>query len=672
MIYRLLTYCVLSLTFLLLFNCGKKLDKAEIQYKSIEDFMMNYNRFVSTEDDMAKADSVGQIILSLQNTQQTRDLLRKYILLTSANRSYIDNLFKLSRKKEDLENEAHAYFLLGQSFGKKFQTDSTYYNLTKAEFLFKSINDSINLQDVYAAKAVLLINHNIFVEGEAQIVAAMNLNKKNKSAKVQYAECMIMANALRGLEQYDEALKESERALNLLENPEIKKVFNEDAIRLNKVTIYANMSEVYIKQEEYEKAKKLIKQTIKEYIINESIYDSLMLAHLLYNLADANIKSKNYSQVEQNLKQALVLQEKYSNFQDFNVYKILLGEFYYITGRNDEAESILNEVMVYAVKNSNLTLEKNILTIQLKYKKEDYNRYFTRYEEINKLILDENNMVKNTFARLSFEADSLQRMNEKLQSQKEVITKVGGGVFFLATVIFFILLFRQKTKEVSLVKLFQRDTEKYYDSIMNVQNELSEARNLERKEIAKELHDGVLNRLFVTRFLLMQVSKDSVDEHRDSLVNEVKQVEQYIRGVSHALANEEDFKINEFSQLLEDLISIQNRSELTKFKLFLDEDVCFTDLESKYKVHIYRIVQECLQNVHKHANATECKVSFVCFGDTGFKVSIVDNGKGFNTDIVRRGIGFTNIKGRIEFMKSKLIINSNIGKGTTISFVVEI
>lgn len=671
MIRRLLAYCLVLFSFFFIFSCGKEESKEQNQYRDIEKFVKNYNRFTSTEDDVLKADSVGQIILTLQNTQQTRDLLRRYILLTAAKRSYIDYLFKQSRKKDDLENEAHAYFLLGQNFGKRFQTDSTFYNLTKAEFLFKSINDSINLQDVYAAKAVLLINHNIFAEGKAQIVAAMNINKDNKSAKVHYSECMIMANALTGLERYDEALKESERALKLLENPDLRNVFNDDAIRLNKVTINANISEVYIKQGEYEKAKLLIRKTVKEYIINESIYDSLMLAHLLYNLADAEIRSKSYNHVEQNLKQALALQKKYNNLQDFNSYKTLLGEFYYITGKDSEAREILNEVMSYAIENSNLILEKNVLTVQLKYKKEDYNEYFTRYETINKYILDENNMVKNTFARLSFEADNLQRINEKLERQKEMITKVGGVLLFLATVGFFILIFRQKNKEVSLIKLFQRDTEKYYDSIMNVQNELTEARNLERKEIAKELHDGVLNRLFVTRFLLMQVSKDSVDEHRDSLIHEVKEVEQYIRGVSHALANEEDFKINEFSQLLEDLVSIQNRSESTKFSLFLEEGISFNHLGSKYKVHIYRIVQECLQNVHKHAKAGECDVSFVRYGDTGFKVSIIDNGIGFNTNIVRRGIGFTNIKGRIEFMKSKLIINSTAGQGCSISFIIE-
>jgi len=80
--------------------------------------------------------------------------------------------------------------------------DSTFYNYTKAEFLFKTLHDSINLQEVYAYKAVLLINHRIFLEGQTQILEAMSINHAHKSAKAKYSESMIMANALTGLEQY--------------------------------------------------------------------------------------------------------------------------------------------------------------------------------------------------------------------------------------------------------------------------------------------------------------------------------------------------------------------------------------------------------------------------------------------------------------------------------------
>lgn len=654
-------------------NCTQtKTYNEESVLKDINTFIKTYNRFNPTAKDKAEADSLGSVILNLTNTEQSRDVLRKYILLTNADKGYIEELFQRSRKEEDKKNEAHAFFLRGKRYAQNFQIDSTYYNYTKAEFLFKSIHDSINLQEVYSHKAIVLLNNKIFSEGQSQILKAMSINKEHKDARIKYSESIIMANALVGLEQLPEALKQLNLSLELLENPEITKFFLPDAIRLNKITIYYNIAEVYIKQSEYKKAQDLIHHVIDEYINESTIYDEMMLAHLLYNLTQADIKSKEYDDVEKNLVKAIDIQLKNKNLQDYNSYKILLAEYFYLIKKEEQGNQLVNEVLEYAHQNNNLGLEKETLTILLKYKKEQYNANFVRYEELNKLILDENNVIKNTFARLSFEADSLERANAQLQNQKSMITMLASALLVLAITIFFIILFRQKAKEVSLVKLFQKDTEKYYDSIINVNSELAEARNLERKEIAKELHDGVLNRLFVTRFLLMQVNKESVDEHRDSLINEVKQVEQYIRGVSHALANDEDFKVNEFSKLLEDLVSIQNRNESIVFSLSLDQGINFKNLNNNYKVHIYRIVQECLQNVHKHAQATRCEVVFENYGDTSFKVSIIDNGVGFDVNIVKKGIGFNNIKGRVEFMESRINILSADGKGTSISFVIDL
>ncbi|MCC9043522.1 two-component sensor histidine kinase [Myroides sp. M-43] len=652
-------------------NCTNRVDQRKDKIASLSEFVKSYNRFNSTHQDKADADSVGKIILTLKNTQESRDLLCRYILLTNADKKYINELFIKSRKKEDKKNEAHAYFLVGKRHAQNFQIDSTYYNYTKAEFLFKSIQDSVNLQEIYTHKAIVLLNNSIFIEGQEQILKAMSINKHHKDARIEYSESVIMANSLVGLDQLPEALDELDRALTLLTNPEISKFFLPDAIRLNKITIYYNIAEVYIKQGEYKQAKDLIHGVIDNYVNEGTVIDDMMLAHLLYNLAKVDIKSNNYKDVETNLTKAINIQLKNKNLQDYQTYRVLLGEFYYLTQRDSEAIGLLDDVILYAKEQSSLTLEREALSILLKFRKENYQNNFIRYEKINKHILNDNNIIKNTFARLSFEADNLQRANQNLQNQKELLTKVGGIVFFVAIIIFFILLFRQKSKEVSLVKLLQIDTEKYYNSIMNVQNELAEARHLERKEIAKELHEGVLNRLFVTRFLLMQVNKDSVEDHKSSLINEVKQVEHYIRGVSHALANDEEFKINEFDQLLGDLIAIQNRCESTEFNLHIEKGICFVRLSNKYKVHIYRIVQECLQNVHKHAEATQCNVLFVIKSKTSFEVIIKDNGIGFNTDIVRKGIGFANIKDRILFMKSKLHIVSSGLTGTKVFFLIQ-
>ncbi|WP_158221782.1 hypothetical protein [Myroides sp. N17-2] len=132
MIIRIIKYCVFLCFFFLFFSCNGGLEKNNTKLEQVDQFIKSYNRFNVSERDKTSADSVGKVLLGLKNTPESRDILRKYILLTGSDRVYIDELFKRSGKKEDLKNEAQAYFLLGQLFGKKFQTDSTFYNYTKA------------------------------------------------------------------------------------------------------------------------------------------------------------------------------------------------------------------------------------------------------------------------------------------------------------------------------------------------------------------------------------------------------------------------------------------------------------------------------------------------------------------------------------------------------------
>jgi signal transduction histidine kinase len=638
--------------------------------ESIKKYSRNYNRVGITAKTKKEADSVGKLLLSFNNTKKQRDVLINYIFYVNDGKKFLDELFKRSKDDKDIRDEGYANYLLADLFNKTYQKDSTYYYLSKSEFLLKAANDSVVLQDVYLFKAGLLLNDKVYAEGQSQVLKSMKLNRSDKSLRLKYNESILMTEALKGLEQYKEALEGTERSLKYLEDPNIKDFFVEEIVRLNKVTVYATIAEIYFKQKEYKKSKELILNVMNTYINGTSKYDSILLSKLLFSLAEADIALQEYSTVEANLKKAMQVEVEANNLRDYYNIKNLLAKYYYLVSNKEAATNLLTEVIDYGKSNKDLVLERDALQVLLQFNGDNYQANFVRYQELNHLIQDENNRVKNMFVRMNFVADDLQKANKKLQDQKKLMGRVGGGLFLFAIFVFLFILFRQKSKEISLVKLFQKDTEKYYDSILNIQNELAEARNIERKEIAQELHDGVLNRLFVTRFLLMQITKDTIEVHRESLINEVRGVEEYIRDVSHTLIGNEEFKIKEFDQLITDLVEIQNRNQAVNFSLSIDERILMNTIDIKYKVHIYRIIQECLQNVHKHAKATVCNVSFIVVDEHSFKVVIADDGVGIDTSIIRKGLGFTNIRNRAKLMNSKLIVDSTKGKGTTIFFVI--
>ena len=86
------------------------------------------------------------------------------------------------------------------------------------------------------------------------------------------------------------------------------------------------------------------------------------------------------------------------------------------------------------------------------------------------------------------------------------------------------------------------------------------------------------------------------------------------------------------------------------------------------KINIYRIIQECINNILKHANAT--KVYITLEADEEYIHGLIeDNGHGFDIHAAKKkGIGIDNICTRIHFLKGKVDITSNPGNGALIAF----
>ena len=94
-------------------------------------------------------------------------------------------------------------------------------------------------------------------------------------------------------------------------------------------------------------------------------------------------------------------------------------------------------------------------------------------------------------------------------------------------------------------------------------------------------------------------------------------------------------------------------------------------LESYLEVMIFRAIQELLGNAVRHSQATQVKVQ-VDASDTAVRVSVEDNGRGFDIDTVdeKGGMGLKVIRDRVEMLGGRIDIHSVIGQGTHISFQI--
>ena len=210
--------------------------------------------------------------------------------------------------------------------------------------------------------------------------------------------------------------------------------------------------------------------------------------------------------------------------------------------------------------------------------------------------------------------------------------------------------------------------------MLSQQRKLEEGRQQEKKRISQELHDGVLSKLFGTRLNLDSLNfknDQKTIQIRGQYIDQLKSIEKEIRQISHDL-NAEIYDSNlGYTEVISNLIASQAQLGNLEYKFQSDSQISWEAISNKVKIHLYRIIQEALQNINKHANARNIKLTFEK-GDESLHVAIYDDGIGFDMNKIKNGIGLKNIKSRVKEIGGKLHLNSTTGGGTNININITV
>ena len=191
---------------------------------------------------------------------------------------------------------------------------------------------------------------------------------------------------------------------------------------------------------------------------------------------------------------------------------------------------------------------------------------------------------------------------------------------------------------------------------------LINGQNIERNRIAKDLHDGVAGDLAGIKLLLAKENTYLKNENLQKIQENLSEVFQEIRKISHNLSIN-NIKEKTLKNLLSDLKdSYQQRNEFS-FDVYIYPENAIDDLDEIKKLNIYRILQELLHNISKHAKATEVELS-INRHHNDINIIIVDNGVGF--DVHKKGIGLKNIEERMKIISGEMNIQSEMNKGTSV------
>lgn len=193
----------------------------------------------------------------------------------------------------------------------------------------------------------------------------------------------------------------------------------------------------------------------------------------------------------------------------------------------------------------------------------------------------------------------------------------------------------------------------------------------ERRHIARELHDqtgqvliGLKLRLQILDGLLSQDQADvkkELTELRSQVNNAAVQLKDLAKRLRPPTLDELGFE----ATMRELVTEFRNHSS---FSISLDMDPVL-ELSSEAETALYRIVQECLTNVAKHASASRVSISFHSDGQRRV-LRIADDGKGFDPDRATGGLGQIGIRERVAMLGGEILISSGKGRGTAVEVIL--
>ncbi|HNW72217.1 MAG: sensor histidine kinase [Bacteroidales bacterium] len=214
---------------------------------------------------------------------------------------------------------------------------------------------------------------------------------------------------------------------------------------------------------------------------------------------------------------------------------------------------------------------------------------------------------------------------------------------------------REKTKELQLERFGRMRS-------------VIDAEEMERQRLSRELHDGIGQLLIAIKLRLEGLLYQDTKEIKNSIQELKKYLDQIIDEVRRISNNLMPSVLEAFGLVIAFRNLFLDTEELSGLKIHFEAKGDFEKVDKKVKTYIYRLTQEALSNIVKHAEAQ--RVWITLNRDTGNLVlTIRDDGKGFRTDIAGKegGNGIHNMRERASLLEGQIEIISFPGKGTTIT-----
>jgi two-component system, NarL family, sensor kinase len=639
-------------------------------------------RSFSLGDDIKYTDSIEKII------KETKSDSIKCL--------YSFRLCKLFRMVGNKEKEKF-YLKKGNELSKKIpflREASTYYNasslvdkgdiegyeksLLKANFDLKKYNN----KEAFKTRALILQNYGLVLQIKNNENGAMKMLIDEAiplAVKSGYNElvCHIykaIGVILMNAEERKKADYYLSKAVYYIEN-ETKVSPTKEETKYETYTLY---SENLIELKKYNESKKIIDkayQLLSKHpnsqfnntyrFVNGLYYSKLNQQNKAINEFDIGIKICQFYKDSLSLNrlkfakyESLMILKKYNEaipiieylidkstfLDDKKNHYLALSNAYRGIGNWQKAYSYSEKYIALNDSLNNSKYKNEIVALEAKFNKTENER------KINQLTAQK-------------EKSELQAKNNRLNTW--IFGLIAG---FLLIITGFLWKFYQNQKKLTIQKEinFNQQIHLIQDQQkLAISNALLEGEEVERKRLARDLHDGLGSMLSGLKLHISKLTNNSTElkEVNNQLDNSIKE----LRQIAQNMLPEALIKLG-LNAALKDLCYRYTSSSIgIEFHSLGIQD----SISESQQIAIYRIVQELVNNAIKHSRASNILVSCTQ-NESRFYITVEDNGKGFDvkkeTSII--SMGLKNIKNRVEFLNGKLEIDSEPENGT--SFNIEL
>ncbi|TNF46454.1 MAG: tetratricopeptide repeat protein [Bacteroidetes bacterium] len=545
---------------------------------------------------------------------------------------------EIARKAGDLElvNSTKIRLAFIESAGDVVKAEKKFKELLveaeKNNFPVNQIEIYNGLGNLYSDRMIRDTAMNYYLKG-------LKLAEKDNR---KYHQAMMLNNI--GLLKFSdkkisEAAKDFERAVKLITN------MNEDRLMLN---LNNNLGLVFKELKDYNSSIQYYQNTLLN-ARKLGFPQAVSVAYL--NLSDSYLKNKDFATAEIYADSAI---NRLRELKEMN----FLGMGYLIKSNIHLDQQHLIEANMYAdslkyfasyYSSPNNMLEYYKLKSDIKKKEGDFknamfflDKYYHIKDSLEEITNDDKLAeLQVIYGKEKADADLENEKNKNsLLSKENELKRTRMNLIIIISV--FLILGVSSILYIRYMRIVRNQKEFFTQKLIeNTDNE--------RSRISKDLHDDIGQSLSIIKSKINMFNSGKIQD-LEGLDKEVGEVIEQTRAISHQLHPSAVAKMGLERSIVSLLEKTQSNTGIV-CSISVKKDV--EAIDNEVKTQVYRIIQECINNTIKHANATALKVSLSQHSGS-ITMTYQDNGKGMSDEKNNSGIGMLTIKERAAAIKGKI------------------